>query len=178
MKNAMLPSLKSDAEKGAARADAAKQQVRAAKTALKRARKLFKAAKKSAKQARKKLEAAVASARTPKQPARQASGKTPVSGGTPRRPKRAAAPAVKPKAPKVKPKAPKKAAVSRPPGRAPKRRARKRGPAARDHMRSASEVAKTVIERLRSPPPTLPPAPLIPQDSASGDDLPEVKPEA
>jgi hypothetical protein len=156
MKKAMLPFLKSDAEKGAARADAAKQQVRAAKAALKRARKLFKAAKKSAKQARKKLEAAAAATR-----------RTPVRLGKPA----AKAPAVK--APKKAPqKARKKAAVSRKP-----RRARKvRAPAATDHLRSASDVAKSVIERLRSAPPTLPPAPVIPEDPDTSNDSPEVKP--
>jgi hypothetical protein len=163
MKKAMLPFLKSDAEKGAARADAAKQQVRAAKAALKRARKLFKAAKKSAKQARKKLEAAAAATRPP----RKASRRTPVRLGKPA----AKAPAVK--APKKAPqKARKKAAVSRKP-----RRARKvRAPAATDHLRSASDVAKSVIERLRSAPPTLPPAPVIPEDPDTSNDSPEVKP--
>ncbi len=166
MKKAMLPFLKSDAEKGAARADAAKQQVRAAKAALKRARKLFKAAKKSAKQARKKLEAAATATRPPRKPSRQ-----PVRSGKPA----AKAPAVKApkKAPKKAPhKAPKKAPVSRKP-----RRARKvRAPAATDHLRSASDVAKSVIERLRSAPPTLPPAPVIPADPDTGNESPEVKP--
>ena len=167
MKKAMLPFLKSDAEKGAARADAAKQQVRAAKAALKRARKLFKAAKKSAKQARKKLAAAVAATRPPRKPSRR----PPVRADKPA----AKAPAVKApkKAPKKAPqKAPKKAAVSRKP-----RRARKvRAPAATDHLRSASDVAKSVIERLRSAPPTLPPAPVIPADPGTSNDSPEVKP--
>jgi hypothetical protein len=157
MEKAMLPFLKSDAEKGAARADAARQQVRTAKAALKRARKLFKAAKKSAKQARKKLEAATAAAtRPPKKPSR-------------RQPARAGKPAAKASAVK----APKKAAVARKPRRAPKLRA----PAATDHMRSASDVAKSVIQRLRSAPPTLPPAPVIPADPAITDESPEVKPE-
>jgi DnaK suppressor protein len=156
MKKAMLPFLKADAEKGAARSDAAKQQVRAAKTALKRARKLFKAAKKSAKEARKKLEGALAAmTRPPKKPGR-------------RRPARQAKPAVK--APVVK--AGKKAAVSRKPRRAK----RPRASAPRDHMRSASDVAKSVIQRLQSPPPTLAPAPLMPSDPPSANDTPEVKP--
>jgi hypothetical protein len=165
MKKAMLPFLKSDAEKGAARAEAAKQQVRAAKAALKRARKLFKAAKKSAKQARKKLEATVAATtRPPGKPSRR----QPVRLGQPA----AKAPAAK--APKKAPKkARKKAAVSRKPRRASKVRA----PAAADHMRSASDVAKSVIERLRSAPPTLPPAPVIPPDPDTTSESPEVKPE-
>jgi hypothetical protein len=152
MKKAMLPFLKSDAEKGAARADAAKQQVRAAKAALKRARKLFKAAKKSAKQARKKLEAAAATRR----PSR-------------RRPARLGKPAVR--APAVK--AAKKAPVSRKRRRTPKVRVA----AAADHLRSASDVAKSVIERLRSAPPTLPPAPVIPADPDIPNQSPEVKPD-
>jgi hypothetical protein len=160
MKKAMLPFLKSDAEKGAARADAAKQQVRAAKAALKRARKLFKAAKKSAKQARKKLEAAAAT-RRPRKPSR-------------RRPARLGKPAVK--APAVKApaaKAAKKASVPRKRRRMPKVRV----PAAADHLRSASDVAKSVIERLRSAPPTLPPAPVIPADPDIPNQSPEVKPD-
>jgi hypothetical protein len=156
MKKAMLPFLKSDAEKGAARADAAKQQVRAAKAALKRARKLFKSAKKSAKQARKKLEAAAAATRRPSKPSR-------------RRPARLGKPAVK--APAVK--AAKKASVSRKRRRTPKVRV----PAAADHLRSASDVAKSVIERLRSAPPTLPPAPVIPADPDIPNQSPEVKPD-
>jgi hypothetical protein len=161
MKKAMLPFLKSDAEKGAARADAAKQQVRAAKAALKRARKLFKAAKKSAKQARKKLEAAAAATRRPRKPSR-------------RRPARLGKPAVK--APAVKApaaKAAKKASVPRKRRRMPKVRV----PAAADHLRSASDVAKSVIERLRSAPPTLPPAPVIPADPDIPNQSPEVKPD-
>jgi hypothetical protein len=159
MKKTMLPFLKSDAEKGAARADAAKQQVRAAKAALKRARKLFKAAKKSAKQARKKLEAA-STTRRPSKPSR-------------RRPARLGKPAVK--APALKPavKAAKKASVSRKRRRVPKVRV----PAAADHLRSASDVAKSVIERLRSAPPTLPPAPVIPADPDIPNQSPEVKPD-
>ncbi len=161
MKKAMLPFLKSDAEKGAARADAAKQQVRAAKAALKRARKLFKAAKKSAKQARKKLE--VATAATTRQPRKP----------SPRQPVRLAKPAVKAPAAKAPKKLRKKAPVSRKP-----RRARKvRAPAAADHLRSASDVAKSVIERLRSAPPTLPPAPVIPADPDISNESPKVKPE-
>ena len=156
----MLPFLKSDAEKGAARADAAKQQVRAAKAALKRARKLFKAAKKSAKQARKKLE--VATAATTRQPRKPS-----------RHPGRAVKPAVKAPAAKAPKKLAKKALVPRKPRRAPKVRA----PAAADHLRSASDVAKSVIERLRSGPPTLPPAPVSPADPDIGNESPEVKPE-
>jgi len=157
----MLPFLKSDAEKGAARADAAKQQVRAAKAALKRARKLFKAAKKSAKQARKKLEAAAAATRRARKPSR-------------RRPARLGKPAVKApvvKAPAVK--AAKKASISRKRRRVPKVRV----PAAADYLRSASDVAKSVIERLRSAPPTLPPAPVIPADPDIPNQSPEVKPD-
>jgi hypothetical protein len=163
MKKAMLPFLKSDAEKGAARADAAKQQVRAAKASLKRARKLFKAAKKSAKQARKKLEAAAA-ARPPRKPSRRKQ----VPPGKPA----VKAPAVKAPAVKASKKAPRKAAVSRKPRRARKGRA----PPATDHLRSASDVAKSVIERLRSAPPTLPPAPVIPADPDTSNESPEVKP--
>jgi hypothetical protein len=171
MKKAMLPFLKSDAEKGAARADAAKQQVRAAKAALKRARKLFKAAKKSAKQARKKLEAAAAATRPPRRPSRRPpvrADKPAAKAPAAKAPKKAAK-----KAPKKAPhKAPKKVPVSRKP-----RRARKvRAPAATDHLHSASDVAKSVIERLRSAPPALPPAPVIPADPDTSNESPEVKP--
>jgi len=164
MKKAMLPFLKSDAEKGAARADAAKQQVRAAKAALKRARKLFKAAKKAAKQGRKKLEAAAAATtRRPGKPSRQ--------------PVRASKPAVKAPAVKVPNKAPRKAPKKTPVSRKPRRARRVRDPAAADHLRSASDVAKSVIERLRSAPPTLPPAPVIPADPDISNESPKVKPE-
>jgi hypothetical protein len=50
----------------------------------------------------------------------------------------------------VKARKPKK--VRRPPQAAPQ-----------DTMRSAAEVAKSVIERLQSPPPVLPPDPVIPE---------------
>jgi hypothetical protein len=52
--------LRAEAEKAAKRADAIKQQVRLAKTILKRTRQLAKASKKAAKQARKKAKAAEA----------------------------------------------------------------------------------------------------------------------
>jgi hypothetical protein len=40
-------------------------------------------------------------------------------------------------------------------------------------MRSAAEVAKSVIERLQAPPPILPPTPIIPADvvASSGDSM-------
>jgi hypothetical protein len=70
-------------------------------------------------------------------------------------------------------KAAKKAPVSRKRRRAPKVRVA----AAADHLRSASDVAKSVIERLRSAPPTLPPAPVIPADPDIPNQSPEVKPD-
>lgn len=162
MKNTMLRLLKSEAEKAAARADAAKVQTRAAKAALKQARKLFKAEKKAAKQARKKLQTALAKmtrsprARAPK-PTRTAkpAGKTPA----------AKTPGAKPAAVKARTRV----------SRKPRRAAKLRGASSTEHLRSAADVAKTVIERLQSPPPALPPTPLNPPP-ADLDHAPEVKP--
>ena len=144
----MVRWLESDAEKAAARVDAAKQQVRAAKVALKRARKLFKTEKKAAKQAKKKAKAALAAARPPK--------------ARPPKPARTAKSTVK--APAAKRRIPKTVPVVR-----KSRRMRKpRADASPEYLRSAADVAKSVIDRLQSPPPALPPEPSIPA---------EVKPE-
>ena len=144
----MVRWLESDAEKAAARVDAAKQQVRAAKVALKRARKLFKTEKKAAKQAKKKAKAALAAARPPK--------------ARPPKPVRTAKSTVK--APAAKRRIPKTVPVVR-----KSRRMRKpRADASPEYLRSAADVAKSVIDRLQSPPPGLPPEPSIPA---------EVKPE-
>jgi hypothetical protein len=148
MKQTMVRWLESDAEKAAARVDAAKQQVRAAKVALKRARKLFKTEKKAAKQAKKKAKAALAAARPPK--------------ARPPKPARTAKSTVK--APAAKRRIPKTVPVVR-----KSRRMRKpRADASPEYLRSAADVAKSVIDRLQSPPPGLPPEPSIPA---------EVKPE-
>jgi hypothetical protein len=131
-----MKRLKAAATKAAARAAAAKTRVREAKATLKQARKLFKIEKKAAKQARRKAMAAVASATV-----------------------RAAKPAV---TAKLKP-------PVRKPDSAPKKIKPRRAssPRARNPvgtMRSAAEVAKSVIERLHAPPPILPPTPLIPAE--------------
>jgi hypothetical protein len=140
---ATMQSLKAVAAKAAARAAAAKEQVRSAKARLKQARKLFKIEKKAAKQARKKVDAAAA-APAPGDVKPAAFAKTPVTKPSVRKP----APAAKP---------------ARPVSRAtPKPRARK----SPETMRSAAEVAKSVIERLHSPPPTLPPTPMVSADPA------------
>ena len=153
--------LKGAAAKAAAGAAAAKLQVRLAKAQLKQARKEFKAAKKAAKQARRKLDAA-GSARPPR-PAASLKLKPAV-----RRPSSASKPA---RAFKVAP--PKAAPV---PGIASKRTAKKpvsgrvskpRAPKA-PQLRSAAEIAKSVIERLHAPPPILPPAPVVPPNTNAG----------
>jgi hypothetical protein len=165
-KSSVIKRLKEAVAKAIARASAAKDELRAAKGRLKQARKLFKAEKKAAKQARRKLDAAVATAaaRTPR-PAATLKLKPAI-----RRP---------PTAKKSPPKKTglKKAALKR---AAPKKAGQRRTPKpvavkAPITIRSAAEVAKSVIERLHAPPPTLPPtlAPVIPQNiAAARDDLP------
>jgi hypothetical protein len=148
-----LKRLKSAAAKAAAGAAAAKVRVRLSKAQLKQARKVFKAAKKAAKQARRKLDAA-GSARPPR-PAATLKLKPAI-----RRSPRATKPVHAPKA------APPKRVESRRPlkkplaPRASKARAPKEPP-----MRSAAEIAKSVIERLHAPPPILAPAPVIPPET-------------
>jgi hypothetical protein len=166
-----IKRLKIAATKAAARAAAAKTQVRAAKAHLKQARKLFKTEKKAAKQARRKVDAAATSSakRTPR-PAATLKLNPAVRKSSATQPVRAArkilkaAPKNAPKEPPRKPpkKAPKEAAKKIKPRRPAKARAQATG------MRSAAEVAKSVIERLHAPPPILPPAPVIPTESSSG----------
>jgi hypothetical protein len=153
--------LKSAAAKASAGAAAAKVQVRLAKTQLKQARKVLKAAKKAAKQARRQLDAA-GSARPPRpaatlklKPAVRRSSAKPV-----RAPKAATRPGIAPKRPLKKPVAPRPSKA-----RAPKA----------PQMRSAAEIAKTVIERLHAPPPILRPAPVVAPDTTAGpgDSTPE-----
>jgi hypothetical protein len=142
-----LKRLKTAAGKAAARAAAAKSQVRLAKAQLKEARKAFKAAKKAAKQARRQADAA-GSSRRPRPAAtlklKAAIRKASSLPKTVRTPKAAQ---------------PKPAVKKTAPPRASKARAAKVPP-----MRSAAEIAKTVIERLHAPPPVLP-APIIPPDA-------------
>lgn len=145
-KSPTLNRLKTAAEQAAARAAAAKRRVREAKAQLKVARKLFKAEKKASKQARRKLAAVARTERPPKAPRATKAGAP--KAGTPK--------AGTPKA--VAPKRSSKAAAKKPAAR----RAKPRRPPAPETMRSAAEVAKSVIERLHAPPPTLPPEPLIP----------------
>jgi len=150
-----IKRLKLAANKAAARAAAAKTQVRAAKAQLKQARKLFKTEKKAAKQTRREVDAAAASA-----------------AGRAARPTATLqlAPAVrKPSAPKpvgaarkIRKTAPKTTTKSLPKKIKPRRAAEARVEA--PGMRSAAEVAKSVIERLHAPPPILPPEPVIPPD--------------
>jgi hypothetical protein len=136
---------KAAAAKSATRIAAAKRQVRSAKAQLKLARKLLKAEKKTAKQARKEAKAAqltqavrvVKEASIAKQQPPQKSGRAAKS--------------------KVQAAAPKRTATKR---TTVKRSAAKQP--ATDAMRSAADVAKSVIERLQSPPPALPPEPIIP----------------
>jgi len=145
-----IKRLKAAATKAASRAAAAKNQVRAAKAQLKQARKLFKTEKKAAKQARRKVDAAAASAiRRAPRPAASLKLKPAVR-------KPAEKPLVAAKSPKAARKAtPKSLQKKIKPRRAAKASAEASG------MRSAAEVAKSVIERLHAPPPILPPEPVI-----------------
>jgi hypothetical protein len=154
-----IKRLKTAAIKAAGRAAAAKTQVRAAKAQLKQARKLFKVEKRAAKQARRKVDAASAITRAPRpaatlklKPAVRKSSATEPLRAARRSPKAASKTAAKSLSNKIKPQ------------RAAKARAQKTP----DTMRSAAEVAKSVIERLHAPPPILPPAPIIPADSPFG----------
>ncbi len=150
----VMKRLKVAAAKAAARAAAAKIQLRAAKAQLKQARKLFKLEKRAAKLARRKVDtaAAAAAARVPR-PAEALKLKRAI-----RNP-----PTVKSvrtvgerqtKVEKAAPKKPKARIATKP-----------RAPSAPETMRSAAEVAKSVIDRLHAPPPILPPSPIIPTDA-------------
>jgi hypothetical protein len=127
----------------------AKQAVRLAKAELKKARKLYKAAKKAAKKSGKAR--------------KQVKTRKPVKARATLRP------AVKPKAkatPPVRAKRATKVKRATPPPVVAKRvvpkmprTAKARAP----EMRSTEEITKTVIERLQSPPPVLPPDAVIPE---------------
>jgi hypothetical protein len=154
-KPATMQRLKAAAAKAAARAAGAKEQVRSAKALLKQARKAFKAEKKAAKQARRKVDAAAAALVQDRAAKAAVSPKLPVRGAARnlgRNPDRNAGRKAAPGA----------ASPVRP---APKTRMLKpKAPKPPDTMRSAAEVAKSVIERLHSPPPVLAPAAIIPPD--------------
>jgi colicin import membrane protein len=150
-----IKRLKIAATKAAARAAAAKTQVRAAKAQLKQARKLFKTEKKAAKQARQKVDAAASATTRAPRPAAALKLKRAVRKSSATKPLRAARKSPK-AALKTTPKGPSKKIK-------PRRAAKARGQA--PGMRSAAEVAKSVIERLHAPPPILPPEPLIPTES-------------
>jgi hypothetical protein len=179
-KSPIIKRLKEAVAKAVARASAAKDDLRSAKGRLKQARKLFKAEKKAAKQARRKLDAAVATAaaRTPRPAAtlklkpavRRSSAAKPLPVRKATAPKEASPKAAakspskrtEPKKPASKRAAPNKASRTPKPGAVKKPNA----------MRSAAEVAKSVIERLHAPPPTLPqaiPAAIVPdRDDSPG----------
>jgi hypothetical protein len=163
---ASLRRLGAVAKKAAARAASAKLVVKSSKTQLKEARKIFRAEKKAAKQARKKLEAARSAlfSRTPK-----AAVATPK--GVAKKKTRAAVTAPPPTKAPAKAAAPKKAKVARKSRRA----AKTPGTRAANPMRTAAEVAKSVIERLHNPPPPLPPSPIIPP-LANPDSDPAMRP--
>jgi len=118
---ALVQRLRSDAQDAAKRADAIKQQVRLAKTILKRTRQLAKASKKAAKQARKKAKAAqeALQVRIRKSPSSRLSK------------------------PKRKPKAARATKASKPSTNSSRRTATPRRAAG-----SAAEAARSVIERL------------------------------
>jgi hypothetical protein len=162
-----LTGLKTAAAKAAARAAAAKRQVRLAKVQLKQARKAFKAAKKAAKQARRQVDAA-GSSRRPRPAAtlklQPAIRKASLPPKILRKPKTLRKPQVARKPQAAQPKAAvtsaaSKRALKKSVARVSKARAPKVPP-----MRSAAEIAKTVIERLHAPPPVLP-APIIPPEA-------------
>jgi hypothetical protein len=142
-----IKRLKAAALQAAGRAAAAKTQVRTAKAQLKQARKLFKIEKRAAKQARREADAAAKIARAPRPAATLE-----------------LEPAVR-KASRAKP--PKTAAKTSPKKIRPPRAAKAPAAEAPDTMRSAAEVAKSVIERLHAPPPILPPAPAIPDPAGA-----------
>lgn len=146
---AFIKGLKAAAVKAAGRAAAAKTQVRAAKAQLKQARKLFKMEKRAAKRARRELDAASAIARAPR-PAATLELEPAVRKGS------AAKPLLAPR------RSPPKTAAKSLPKKIRPRAAKARAQEAPDTMRSAAEVAKSVIERLHAPPPILPPPPIIP----------------
>jgi hypothetical protein len=162
-KSPIIKRLKEAAAKAVARASAAKEELRSAKGRLKQARKLFKAEKKAAKQARRKLGAAVATAaaRTPRPAAtlklkpavRRPSAVKPVATRKAAAPKAASTKAAAKKSPPKKVSRKRSALKKASQNRMPKAGAVKT-PA--NTMRSAAEVAKSVIERLHAPPPTLP----------------------
>lgn len=161
-----LKRLKTAAAKAAASAAAAKRQVRLAKAQLKQARKAFKAAKKAAKQARRQVEAA-GSSRRPRPAATLKLRPAIRKASFPPKTLRKAQTERKPKTAHPKPAAAgaaSKRILKKPVARVSKARAPKVPP-----MRSAAEIAKTVIERLHAPPPVLPPpvlpAPIIPPDA-------------
>ena len=148
-----IKRLKVAATKAAARAADAKTQVRAAKAQLKQARKLFKVEKKAAKHAWRKVDAAAVSA----------TRRTPRPAATLKLKPAVRKPVAKPVlAARKRPKTAPKATPTRPPKKIKSRRAAKARVPAVPGMRSAAEVAKSVIERLHSPPPILPPEPVLP----------------
>lgn len=143
----IVKRLREASVQAAARVSAAKGDLKAVKSQLKQARKVLKAEKKAAKQLRRKLKEAVAATfvRRPK-PAASAKAKAPVA--------------------KVQTSLQSTAAPKKPPARKKRKSAarpvaRSREKAAPDTLRSAAEVAKSVIERLHAPPPLLAPAAVI-----------------
>jgi hypothetical protein len=121
----------------------AKQALRAAKAQLKEARRDYKAAKKAAKasrRARKKAQQ-TKQGKPAKKPATKGRGSM-----------------------KAAVKAGPQPVVNAAPKRPAKRKTRSRTATPAPETRSTAEVTKTVIERLQSPPPALPPDPVIPQD--------------
>jgi hypothetical protein len=164
-----IKRLRAAAIKAAGRAAAAKTQVRAAKAQLKQARKLFKIEKRAAKQARREVDAASIVTRAPRPAAtlqlkpavRKVAAAKPLTAA--RRNSKLAAKTAAPKTAAPKTTAPKSAAVKSAPKKTkPPRAAKARAVTAPEAMRSAAEVAKSVIERLHAPPPVLPPTPVIP----------------
>jgi hypothetical protein len=148
---AVAQRLRVEAEQAAKRADAVKQQVRLAKTILKRTRQLAKASKKAAKQARKKAEAAQAALRVRirKSPASRVTAPRPAKG-TVKSSKANKSSKARPKKPKASnPSKPSRRTAVAPPPKPAAESAPEKPP------RSAAEAAQSVIERLAGALPVL-----------------------
>ena len=144
---AVAQRLRVEAEQAAKRADAVKQQVRLAKTILKRTRQLAKASKKAAKQARKKAKAAQAALRVRirKSPASRVTAPRPAKGSVKSSRSKPEAKPTKPKAKKPKashPSKPSRRGAVAPPPKPTAESAPEKLP------RSAAEAAQSVIQRL------------------------------
>jgi hypothetical protein len=162
-KLATVKQLKEAAVKAAARVSTAKDDLKAVKSRLKDARKLFKAEKKSARQLRRKLKEAVA-ARLLRQLKPKVTAKAKTAPAKPKAKLVVQAPTRRKKATPTRGGIVSKAAAKK---QKPGRTSKPRSNSQPTSMRSAAEVAKSVIDRLHAPPPLLPPTPIIPPAAAA-----------